>query len=175
MAAAGNYSIDCEREANLLPLSFRATSVFLPSIQTGIMWWRIWLRKQFPNLLWKWFLPLYRTNPACIQSAGRAFPKALKLTPWEHSGLILHILYRLDGNFEEKQSMCKNIRLNYKVPKVCIDLGMSFLYSGYIMLDQLAADHIFIHFQTALSQKHIITCHNIYNPALVKNGQYSFF
>lgn len=43
------------------------------------------------------------------------------------------------------------------------------------MLIWETADHILIDFQTVLSQKHIITCQSIYNAALVKNEQYSFF
>lgn len=109
MAAAGNYPIDCVKEANLLPLPLLATSFFPPCIQTGMMWWRIWPRAQFPEQIWKPFLPPCRTNSACIQSAGRAFPEAPKPTPWDHSGFILDILCRLDGKTEEKQSAGNNI------------------------------------------------------------------
>lgn len=166
MAAAGNYPIDCEREANLLPLSFLATSFFPPRIQTGMMWWRIWPRAPFPDQIWKPFLPPCRTNSACIHSTGRAFPKGPRTTQWECTGFILDFVYRLDGLTEEKQSACRK-RVYYKECR--------FYTVGYMMFVWWAADHIFIHFQTVLSQKHIITCHNIHSPALVKNRPYRFF
>lgn len=43
------------------------------------------------------------------------------------------------------------------------------------MLIWRATDHIFTLFQTVLSQKHIIACHNIYSPALLKMGSIVFF
>lgn len=43
------------------------------------------------------------------------------------------------------------------------------------MLIWETADHILIHFQTVLSQKHIITCQNIYSETLMKKGRYRVF
>ena len=93
------------RETNLLPLSLLATSFFLPRIQTRMMWWRIWPRAPIPEHIWKRFLPPYRTNSACIQSAGRAFPKAPRPAPGEQSGFIVDVLYTAGGKTEEAQ--CK--------------------------------------------------------------------
>lgn len=60
--------------------------------------------------------------------------------------------------------------------RVRIEKSVCHFYTvGFVMLIWETADHILIDFQTVLSQKHIITCQSIYNAALVKNEQYSFF
>ena len=64
-------------------------------------------------------------------------------------------------------SVCYKSNKNYILSNFCT--------VGCVTLVCWAADNIFIHFQTVLSQKHIITCHNIYSPALVKYGQYRVF
>lgn len=101
-AAAGNFPIDRERRANLLPLPLFATFVFPPRIQTGMMWWGIWLRELFPEQTWKRFPPPYRTNSACMQSTGRASPRAPRPTLLPQSVFILDILYKLNEETEGK-------------------------------------------------------------------------